>query len=212
VSVTSPVLVAEGGVGWPERVPILPHPAELIIGLIAFAILYWLIAKYVVPRFEQVYAERTAAIEGGMKRAEEAQAEAAAALEQYRAQLAEARGEAGRIREEAREEGAQILAEMRAQAQAEAHRITESAHTQIVAERQQAVVQLRTEVGTLATELASRVVGESLEDEARQRRTVERFLAELEAGEVVPERTADAASSGSPSGATAAGLTPGRDS
>jgi F-type H+-transporting ATPase subunit b len=212
VSVTSPVLVAEGGVGWPERVPILPHPAELIIGLIAFGILYWLIAKYVVPRFEQVYAERTAAIEGGMKRAEEAQAEAAAALEQYRAQLAEARGEAGRIREEAREEGAQILAEMRAQAQAEAHRITESAHTQIVAERQQAVVQLRTEVGTLATELASRVVGESLEDEARQRRTVERFLAELEAGEVVPERTADAAPSGSPSGATAAGLTPGRDS
>jgi F-type H+-transporting ATPase subunit b len=217
VSVTT-VLAAEN-VGWPSKVPILPHPGELIVGLIAFGVLLWLIATRVVPRFEQVYAERTAAIEGGMKQAEEAQAEAAAALEQYRAQLAEARGEAGRIREEAREEGAQILAEMRAQAQAESHRITESAHTQITAERQQAVVQLRTEVGTLATELASRVVGESLEDEARQRRTVERFLAELEAGEVVPERTAgapgssDATPSGATaSGATAAGLTPGRDS
>jgi F-type H+-transporting ATPase subunit b len=182
VGVTTTV-IAEGGVGWPGKVPILPHPAELIIGLIAFGVLYWLIATKVVPRFEQVYAERAAAIEGGMKQAEEAQAEAAAALEQYRAQLAEARGEAGRIREEAREEGSQILAEMRAQAQAEAHRITESAQTQIAAERQQAVVQLRTEVGTLATELASRVVGESLEDEARQRRTVERFLAELESSE-----------------------------
>jgi F-type H+-transporting ATPase subunit b len=218
VSVSTTVLVAESNVGWPSRVPILPHPGELIIGLIAFGILYWLIATKVVPRFEQVYAERTAAIEGGMKQAEEAQAEAAAALEQYRAQLAEARGEASRIREEAREEGSQILAELRAQAQAEAHRITESAQTQIAAERQQAVVQLRTEVGTLATELASRVVGESLEDEARQRRTVERFLAELEAGEVVPERTADAGSSvaapsgATASGATAAGLTPGRDS
>ena len=211
------VLAAEHQVGWPAQAPILPHPAELIIGLIAFGILYWIVATKVVPRFEQVYAERTAAIEGGMKKAEEAQAEAAAALEQYRAQLAEARGEAARIREEAREEGAQILAEMRTQAQAEAQRITESAHTQIAAERQQAVVQLRAEVGTLATELASRVVGESLEDEARQRRTVERFLAELEAGEVVPERTADTASTGpaaggAPSGATAAGLTPGRDS
>jgi len=208
---TVTLLAAENQVGWPERAPILPHPAEMIIGLIAFGILYWIIASKVMPRFEQVYAERTAAIEGGMKEAEKAQAEAAAAREQYRAQLAEARGEAGRIREEAREEGAQILAEMRAQAQAEAQRITESAHTQIVAERQQAVVQLRTEVGTLATQLASRVVGESLEDEARQRRTVERFLAELEAGEVTPERAPGAARSGEPSGATAAGATSGRD-
>ena len=210
-SPASALIAAEQQVGWPERAPILPHPAELIIGLIAFGILYWIIASKVMPRFEQVYAERTAAIEGGMKEAEKAQAAAAAALEQYRAQLAEARGEAGRIREEAREEGAQILAEMRAQAQAEAQRITESAHTQIAAERQQAVVQLRTEVGTLATQLASRVVGESLEDEARQRRTVERFLAELEAGEVTPERAPGAARSGEPSGATAAGATSGRD-
>jgi len=209
-------LAAEGSVGWPEKAPILPHPAELIIGLIAFGILYWLIATKVMPRFEQVYAERTAAIEGGMQKAEEAQAEAAAALEQYRAQLAEARGEASRIREEAREEGSQILAELRAQAQAEAQRITEAAHTQITAERQQAVVQLRSEIGTLATQLASRVVGESLEDEARQRRTVERFLAELEAGEIAPERpvgapSSGAPSSGAPSGATAAGASPWRD-
>jgi F-type H+-transporting ATPase subunit b len=211
VGLTATVLAAENQVGWPAKAPILPHPAELIIGLIAFGILYWIIATKVMPRFEQVYAERTAAIEGGMKQAEQAQAEAAAALEQYRAQLAEARGEAGRIREEAREEGAQILAELRAQAQAEAQRITESAHTQIAAERQQAVVQLRSEVGTLATELASRVVGESLEDEARQRRTVERFLAELEAGEITPDRAPGAAPSAAPSGATAAGAVPGRD-
>jgi F-type H+-transporting ATPase subunit b len=212
VDVPAALLAAtENQVGWPEKAPILPHPAELIIGLIAFGILYWLIATKVMPRFEQVYAERTAAIEGGMQKAEQAQAEAAAALEQYRAQLAEARGEASRIREDAREEGAQILAEMRAQAQQEANRITESAHTQIAAERQQAVVQLRAEVGTLATELASRVVGESLEDEARQRRTVERFLAELEAGQVVPERVGDGTAGSRPSGATAAGAA-GRDS
>ena len=174
------ILAAEHQVGWPEKAPILPHPAELIVGLIAFGILYWIIATKVMPRFEQVYAERTAAIEGGMKQAEKAQAEAAAALEQYRAQLAEARGEAGRIREEAREEGAQILAEMRAQAQAEAQRITESAHTQIAAERQQALAELRREVGALAVDLASRIVGESLEDDVRRRGTVDRYLDELE--------------------------------
>jgi F-type H+-transporting ATPase subunit b len=175
-------LAAEEGF-WAEAYPIIPHPAELIVGLIAFAILYWFIAKKVVPRFEEVYAQRAAAIEGGMQQAEQAQAEAEAALEQYRAQLAEARAEAARIREDARAEGAAIVAEMREKAAADASRITDAAHKQIEAERQQAVVQLRREVGSLATALASRIVGESLEDEARQSRVVDRFLAELEQAE-----------------------------
>lgn len=180
------VLAAEEGF-WAEAYPIIPYPAEFIVGLIAFGILYWIVKSKVVPRFEEVYAQRAASIEGGMKQAEEAQAEAEAALRQYRAQLAEARAEAGRIREEARAEGAAILAEMREKASSDAARITQAAHTQIEAERQQAIVQLRHEVGRLATDLASRIVGESLHDEARQSRVVERFLAELEqadAGEV----------------------------
>ena len=78
------------------------------------------IAKFVVPRFEATYAERTAAIQGGMEKAEKAQEEAEAALEQYNAQLAEARTEAARIREDAKTQGTQILAELREQAQAEA--------------------------------------------------------------------------------------------
>jgi F-type H+-transporting ATPase subunit b len=169
--------------GWGGKLPILPHPAELIVGLVFFAIVYWAVSKYFVPRFETMYAERTAAIEGGIEKAEEAQKEATAALEQYKAQLAEARGEATRIREEARAQGAQIIAEMREQAQAEAARITASAQAQITAERQQAVIQLRSDVGALATDLASRIVGESLEDSARQSRVVDRFLDELEQSE-----------------------------
>ena len=119
-------------------------------------------------------------IEGGLARSEEAQAEAKQLLDQYREQLAEARHEAARLREEAREQGAQIIAEMREQAQAEARRVTEAAQAQIEAERQQALTTLRTEVGTLAVELASRIVGESLTEEARQSRLVDRFLGELE--------------------------------
>ena len=173
------------GNGWGGELPIVPHPAELIIGLIFFAIVYWAMAKYVVPRLETVYAERTAAIEGGIEQAAEAQKEATAALEEYREQLSNARAEAGQIREEARAQGAQIIAEMREQAQAEAARITAAATQQIAAERQQAIVQLRTDVGSLATDLASRIVGESLQDSARQSRVVDRFLDELEAAESV---------------------------
>jgi len=175
------------------RSPILPLWGELVFGIVVFLIFLWIIWTKVVPNLEKAYAERTAAIEGGMQQAEEAQQQAQAALEQYQAQLAEARAEAARIREEAREQGAAIVAEMRGHAQSEAARITEAAHKQIEAERQQAIVQLRSEVGRLSTDLAGRIVGESLEDEARQRGVVDRFLAELEAGDVKPEKVGEGA-------------------
>jgi len=171
---------AESGDFWASAYPILPHPVELIFGLVTFGILYWVVAKRVVPRLEEIYAKRTAAIEDGISKAEEAQAAAQAALEHYNAQLQEAREEATRIREDAKAQGAQIIAELRERANQEAGRITESGHKQIEAERQQAIVQLRGEVGRLSTDLASRIVGESLEDEARRRGTADPFLAELE--------------------------------
>ena len=160
--------------------PLLPSWPEFIIGTILFVLVFGVLAKLLLPRIQKTLAERTDLIEGGLNRSEEAQAEANKLLDQYREQLAEARHEASRMRAEAQEQGAQIIAEMREQAQAEGRRITEAAQAQIDAERQQALISLRTEVGTLATELASRIVGESLTDEARQSRMVDRFLAELE--------------------------------
>lgn len=175
------IRMAEEGF-WASAYPILPHPVELIFGLVTFALLYFVVHKYVVPRLEQIYADRAAAIEGKMEEAAKAQAEAEEARQQYAAQLAGARDEASQIREQAKEQGAQILVEMRSQAQHEATRITETAHKQIEAERQQAVVALRGEVGRLSTDLAGRIVGESLEDDSRQSRVVDRFIAELEDG------------------------------
>jgi F-type H+-transporting ATPase subunit b len=160
--------------------PIVPNPVELIIGVVAFAIVFVVLARVLLPRIQKTLAERTEAIEGGIQRADEAQREAQETLEQYRAQLAEARHEAARLRERAQEQGAQIIAEMREQANAEAQRLVDAAHAQIDADRAQALQSLKTEVGALAVELASRVVGESLAEEARQRRLVDRFLAELE--------------------------------
>lgn len=171
-----------------DAVPILPYIPEFIFGLLVFGLFYWFVAKKIVPSLEKVYAERADAIEGGMKAAEVAQAEAAAAKKQYEDQLGEARAEAARIREHAKEQGAQIVAEMREQANAEAARITETAHKQVEAERQQAMVQLRGEVGQISTDLASKIVGESLHDETRQRGIVDRFLADLEAGAIQPEK------------------------
>jgi F-type H+-transporting ATPase subunit b len=160
--------------------PLIPPVGEIIIGLIAFAIVFFVFAKFVAPRFEQVFQARRAAIEGGIERAEAMQAEAKAALEQYRAQLAEARGEAAQIRDQARAEGQQILEELRIQAQEESARIVARGEEQLATARQQVVNELRGQIGTLAVQLAGQVVGESLADDARRRGTVDRFLAELD--------------------------------
>jgi F-type H+-transporting ATPase subunit b len=168
-------LAAESGTN-----PLIPSTVELVFGALAFFVVFGALGKVLLPRLQKTLEERTDAIEGGLQRAEETQAEADRALAAYRAQLAEARQEAARLREKAKEEGAQIIAEMREQGNAERQRLIDAAHAQVEADRAQALQSLKSEVGALAVDLASRVVGESLAEEARQRRTVERFLEELE--------------------------------
>lgn len=163
--------------------PLVPNWTEVIVGAIAFFIVFVALWKVLLPRITKTLEERTDAIEGGIQRAQEAQAQADRLRDQYQAQLAAARHEAARLREEAREQGAAIIAELRQQAQAEARRITEGAQAQIAADRQQAFASLRAEIGALSVQLASKIVGESLEDEARQSRVVDRFLSDLEASE-----------------------------
>lgn len=160
--------------------PLVPHTAELIAGLVAFTLLYLVLRAKVVPKFEKAFAERTDAIAGGMERAEKAQLDAEIALQKYTFQLSEAQGEAQKIREDARVQGAAIIEDLRAKAAAEAARITAAATASIEAERQQAITSLRKEVGALATELAGKIVGEALDDQVRQSRIVDRFIADLE--------------------------------
>ena len=160
--------------------PLIPHTAELIVGAVAFTLLFLVLRKFVVPMFEKAFTARTEAIQGGIERAEKAQVEAQRALNQYTEQLSKAQSEAQTLREEARVQGAAIIEDLRAKAQEEAARITAAAHASIEAERQQAVTSLRNEVGALAVELASKIVGEALDDQARQSRIVDRFLEDLE--------------------------------
>ena len=174
----------------PPANPLIPEWPELIIGALAFLIVFAVLGKVLLPRIQKTLAERTDAIEGGLERAKEAQAEADQLLQQYRQQLAEARQEASRLREQAQEQGAAIIADMREVAQSEARRIMDAAHAQIETERMLAMQALRTDVGAMAVDLAGRVVGESLEDVARQRRIVERFIEDLEQPQADEARSA----------------------
>lgn len=162
----------------------VPAIYDIVWSAVVVIPIAFLFYRLVLPKFTAVLDERTATIEGGIARAEAVQAEADEALVRHMQELSDARSEAARIREEARLEGAAILTEIRAKAADEATRILATAQRQIEAERQQVVVSLRSEVGALATELASRIVGEALADEVRQSRVVDRFLDELEASTV----------------------------
>ena len=160
--------------------PLIPPVGEIIVGAITFGILLLVLVKFVFPQMEKTFVARREAIEGGIERAEDMQAEAKAALDQYRAQLAEARTEAAQIRDAARAEGQQILEELRTQAQEESARIVARGEEQLAANRQQVVNQLRGQIGQLAVDLAGRVVGESLAEDARRSGTVDRFLDQLD--------------------------------
>lgn len=166
-----------------QKNPLIPEIYDIIWSSVIFVVVLFFFWKLILPRMQKLLDDRADAIEGNIAKADDAQRKAEAALEQYTAQLAEARTEAGQIRDQARADGQRIVAEHKEVASSEAARITASAKTQIEAERQAAVVSLRSEVGTLAIDLASGVIGESLTDDAKAAAIVDRFLADLEASE-----------------------------
>jgi F-type H+-transporting ATPase subunit b len=166
-----------------QKNPLIPELPDIIWSAVCFVVILFFFWKLILPRMQKMLDDRAEAIEGNIAKADDAQRKAEAALERYTAQLADARAEAGKIRDVARADGQKIISELKEQAGAEAARITASAKAQIEAERQAAVMSLRSEVGTLAIDLASGVIGESLTDDAKASAIVDRFLADLEASE-----------------------------
>lgn len=168
-----------------------------LVELAAFALMLFVLGRYVIPPINKAMTDRQNQIRKEFADLDEAQSDARKAEKDYKDQLAEARHEAARIREEAREQGAAIIADMRQQAQQESERILRHGRAQLEAERSQAVQSLRNEVGHMATTLAGRIVGESLEDDDRRARTVERFVAALE-----EEQASSARPASQPAGAS----------
>lgn len=177
-SIASAVTAAGGEGGMPS---VLAVPIdELVVGIIAFLIVFGVLAKVALPRIRQALEARTEAIEGGIRKAEEAQAEANRTRDEYQAALASAREEAAAIRTQAQSDRAAIVEEARSEARAAAATVTAQAEAQLAAERAQATAQLTRQVGDLALTLADKIVGQSLADDARVRATVDSFLDELE--------------------------------
>jgi F-type H+-transporting ATPase subunit b len=177
-AVSTVVLAAGEGEEMPS---VLAVPIdELIIGIIAFLVVFGGLAKFALPSIRKTLEERTNAIEGGIQRAAVAETEANDLLEQYRAQLAQAREEASAIRTQAQAERSAMIEEARNEARQAALAVNAAAEAQLSADRSQATAALTRQIGELAVTLAGKVVGESLTDDARISRTVDEFLDDLE--------------------------------
>lgn len=173
--------VSAAGEGTEEMPSVLSVPIdELIIGIIAFIIVFGGLAKLALPNIKKALAERTDAIEGGIERAAKAEAEANKLAEEYRAQLAAAREEASAIRTQAQADRVAIIEEARNEARAAAQQVTAHAEAQLAADRSQATSQLTRQIGEMSLSLAGKIVGQSLDDDARVRQTVEDFISDLE--------------------------------
>lgn len=158
---------------------LLPATPELIGGIIAFAIVFFFIWRWAWPAIDSSLENRQREISGRLEEAEKAKAEAESLLEDYRTQLNEARQRADEIIEEARQTAESVREETISNANREAEQILARAREEADAEKRRVLSEARQEVANLSIDLAERVVGESLDEQA-QRGLVERYLAELE--------------------------------
>lgn len=158
---------------------VLPHPEELIAGILAFAIVFFFVWKWALPTINKTLEARQQAITGQMTEAEQAKREAESLLADYRAQLAEAKAEGNRILEEARTAADQLKADVVTRANEEAAQILAKAREEAQSEKSRALADARREVGEISVGLAEKIVGESLDAEMQQG-LIDRYLADLE--------------------------------
>lgn len=158
--------------------PVMPHVGELIAVAIFFFTLFVIVAKVVLPKLNATLAAREQALAGQLTQAETTRGEADQVLADYRAKLADAQAESNRIIEEGRRSAEAIVAEARTRAEAEAQALVTRAQADIQAERDRALGALRSELAGLSIDLASRVVGRSLDSDA-QRQLVDGYIDQL---------------------------------
>ena len=159
---------------------LLPAIPELVWSAIIIAIFFFVILKYVYPKYKEITDQRATTIKEGLEKAEQAKQEIADANAQSELALRQAHEEAAQIRSDAQESAKRIVTEAKAQATQQAERISAQAQRQVEANRQAAEISLKTEVGMLAAELAENIVGEQLADRDLSARVIDRFLDQLE--------------------------------
>ncbi|EKE50127.1 F0F1 ATP synthase subunit B [Bifidobacterium bifidum] len=157
----------------------IPQVYDIVWSLIILVIVALFFHKFFMPKFNAIFDERAAKIEGNIAKAEQSKKDADAAKSKYEAQLSTARVEASKIRDDARAEASHIIADARSRAESDAAQITANAQRSIESQ-QQALVSLKGEVGTLATALAGKILGAKLESDDVQSSMIDKMIDDLD--------------------------------
>jgi F-type H+-transporting ATPase subunit b len=164
-----------------DKKDLYPQASELIVGAVAFAILFYFMWKWVIPRVNTLLEERRAQIQGQLESAEQTRQQAEGELAEYRKQLASAREDANRIIEEARETAEQVRRDIQAKAEEESRNTVARAQDEIRAERDRVFNELRAQVADIAVTLAGRVVGAELDTKSHQR-LIDEYIEQVASG------------------------------
>lgn len=156
---------------------LIPKPAEFVPALIAFLIIWFVLAKFVWPKVLGMMDERAARIKNDLDSA--AQTKVAAEEERTHAEaiVSDARRQASDIILEARRDAESERARILANAQDEASGIIEKAHANTVAEREAMLQAASESIANLSVQVASKIIGESLDAEA-QLKLAEKYVEE----------------------------------
>ncbi len=154
---------------------------SIFIGqLIGFAVIAFIIVKWVVPPVRNLMQKQQDAVRTALAESASAAQKLADADAMHAKALADANAEAARVTDEAKQDSTRIAAQLEEQAGVEAERIKAQGAQQIQLMHQQVVRQLRGELGAEAVQKADELVRAHLADSAAQAATVDRFLAELD--------------------------------
>jgi len=154
--------------------------AELIAELVAFVIMLIVLWRFVLPVITRLVQNRQDAVQRQVEDAETATRELNEAHTRLGDSVERARQEGARIRDDARADATSIREELTAQAEEEVARMKQRGEEQLAAERDQVVRALRADLGGTSIQLAERMVNESLADDAARRASVDAALAEIE--------------------------------
>ncbi len=173
---TPAVALAEESAVGPDI--LIPKPAELIPVLIAFIIIWVILAKLVWPSVLEMMEKRQQKIQDDLDAAQRSKIEAAEEAKSYEAKILEAHHEADAIVAKAKKEAEEVRSAVLAKAQREAADIIAKARGAVDSERHKAMIELSSSVVDLSVEIASKIIGNDLSVE-EQRKLAEKYLAEV---------------------------------
>lgn len=153
---------------------------NIVITILAFALLYWLLNRFAFGKLFAVMEQRRELVRGQLEEAKQTREQATVYVEEQKEALKQARQDAFEIIEQAKQSSSKQAHDLLDQAKADATRLKHEAVRDIESERTKAVEALRGEIGAFSVNIASKLIEREVENNpADQEKLVEQYLKEV---------------------------------